>query len=165
MIYLLNCSNDTHCVFAGQEPPQTIGLIHYSLVLAFSSFGFITNSICISVLIDLNTNFLRFLFYFSLCSLVFCSNELANGIIFFSLDFNFFRIVDTRAIYRLGSYILYYSYIYLPIRQTFITLSNFLDIFIALERIQVRQFYQISFRGSSILAFKFSSIECPPLPT
>lgn len=151
MIYLLNCSNDTQCVFVGEESSQTVGLMHYSLVLALSSFGFITNAICLSVLIDLNSNFLHFLFYFSLCSLIFCSNELANGIIYFSLDFNFFRIVDTQVIYRLGIYILYYVYIYLPIRQTFITVSSFLNIFIALERIQVRKFYKISVRGSDIL--------------
>ena len=152
MIDLLNCSehNETQCFFAGQESPKIVGLIHYSLVLAFSSFGFITNAICMSVLIDLDRNFLRFLFFFSLSSLVFCSNELINGIIYFSLDFNFFQVVDTQVIYRFGSYILYFSFIYLPIRQTFITLSSFLNIFIVLERIQVRQFYTISIRGSII---------------
>jgi hypothetical protein len=94
--------------------------------------------------------FLCYLYYFSLCSLFFCINELVNGILYFTMNFNFFRIVDSPVIYRFGSFLFYYSYVYLSIRKTLIPLSSFLDI-IALERLQVKQH---SFRLGLLISLK-----------
>ena len=43
MIYTLNCSNNTYCHYIGIESTQAYITVYYSLLLALSSIGYVTN--------------------------------------------------------------------------------------------------------------------------